>query len=291
MGTFDCAIALTPPFIAKAARQQGVGAASARRFHGGIRRIRVASRRSSCVRRTRISRRRCGTASRWMGGRSCSLRKQGYGDMIQFIRYAPLVAAAGGKVIVACVPELANCSLRRPASFCASPPQDSPRIDVQCPILSLPHRFATSLQNIPADVPYLVANPGRIEKWKSLLPRGATFHVGLAWASHPTGDAYSINPARLKLFSPLAELQKHRVLQPSTRSAPRLSRHDRSDQTRTRFRRHGRADSSPRPGDHHRHRRLPPRRCWARKRGRCCRTVPICAGCSIAAITRGIRTM
>ncbi len=125
------------------------------------------------------------TPPRWNGepviGRTILLTsEQGYGDLIQFIRYAPLVAGARGRVVVACVPELRELFATVPGVALAPAPQDSPPVDVQCPILSLPHLFPADLDSIPAMVPYLFAR-----RWARELQPDSRPRIGLAWASRP----------------------------------------------------------------------------------------------------------
>jgi Flp pilus assembly protein TadD len=110
--------------------------------------------------------------------------EQGLGDILQFIRYAPWIAERVGRVIAMCPPELASLvqtvagidSVQRPDS-------PLPRFDLHAPLLSLPRIFKTTLQTVPANVPYL-AVPRRFA-----LPQPASAgrqpKVGLAWAGNP----------------------------------------------------------------------------------------------------------
>jgi hypothetical protein len=56
--------------------------------------------------------------------------------------------------------------------------------DFQTPLLSLPHAFGTTLQTVPAAVPYLCADPERVEKWRALLGPREGLRVGLAWSGN-----------------------------------------------------------------------------------------------------------
>ncbi len=58
-----------------------------------------------------------------------------------------------------------------------------PPFDLQCPLLSLPHVFATELATIPRRTPYIVAPADRIEAWAPRLPADG-LRVGLAWSGH-----------------------------------------------------------------------------------------------------------
>ncbi|MBO1348069.1 MAG: tetratricopeptide repeat protein [Hormoscilla sp. GUM202] len=98
------------------------------------------------------------------GGTILIYAEQGLGDNIQFIRYAPLVKERVGQVIVEC-PE---CLVRLFANVPGidrvvtqgTVPEKSPlpEFDVQVPLLSLPRILGTTLENIPASIPYL-SNP------------------------------------------------------------------------------------------------------------------------------------
>jgi Tfp pilus assembly protein PilF len=113
--------------------------------------------------------------------------EQGLGDAIQFIRYVPMIAERGGRVIVACPPTLRQI-------FEPSYPQATfldfsaqfPPIDIQCSLVSLPLAFATELDSIPANVPYLKTERALVEKWSLRLgPHDGRKRVGIAWAGNP----------------------------------------------------------------------------------------------------------
>ena len=97
--------------------------------------------------------------------------EQGHGDAIQFVRYAPLLAGLGAKVLV---------GVHRPlAALIASVPVISqvigdgeaiPDFDLYCPLLSLPLAFETELATIPSSVPYIQADQARVAKWQGRVP-------------------------------------------------------------------------------------------------------------------------
>ena len=112
--------------------------------------------------------------------------EQGMGDSIQFARYAPLVAAKGGRVILECQAPLValfeNLEGIERIVACDDP---LPAFDVQAPLLSLPRIFATELATIPASDCYLAADPARAEKFTGLLD-AKRLNVGIAWAGKPS---------------------------------------------------------------------------------------------------------
>jgi len=62
--------------------------------------------------------------------------------------------------------------------------QPLPTFDLHCPLMSLPLALRTSLETIPAAVPYLAASPERQRIWRDRLPRGG-LRVGLVWSGSP----------------------------------------------------------------------------------------------------------
>jgi hypothetical protein len=64
-----------------------------------------------------------------------------------------------------------------------------------CPLLSLPLAFGTDLASIPANIPYLQADPAAAQSWSQQLPREGP-RVGLVWAGSPTILATSNDRSR-----------------------------------------------------------------------------------------------
>jgi tetratricopeptide (TPR) repeat protein len=127
----------------------------------------------------------------WLGqepleGRTILLHyEQGFGDTLQFIRYAPLVAARGAKVVLRVPQPL--CRLLRSAggvAAVASEAEPIPEHDFHCPMMSLPLAFGTTLDTIPTGVPYLQADRDQAAVWDTRLsPRTpGRRRIGIAWA-------------------------------------------------------------------------------------------------------------
>jgi tetratricopeptide (TPR) repeat protein len=129
------------------------------------------------------------TQPRWDGrplqGKTILLHaEQGFGDTIQFVRYLPMVARLGGRIVLDCPKELVRLLRQVPSvqSIIATgdPP---PRFDCHCPLLSLPLAFSTNQYSIPAEIPYLTPDPAAVARWKPRIESPATtFKVGLVWA-------------------------------------------------------------------------------------------------------------
>ncbi len=150
---------------------------------------------------------------RWDGsdlaGRAILLyAEQGLGDTLQFIRYAPLVRERGGKVIVECQPQLAEL-LRGAAGVDQVIAQGSalPAFAVQVPLLSLPAIFHTTLQNIPAAVPYLRLDAELVQRWGRELPRRGGLQIGIAWQGNPRHLLDQRRSIALSQFAPLAKVE------------------------------------------------------------------------------------
>ena len=133
--------------------------------------------------------------------------EQGFGDAIQFVRYAPLVAERGGEVIVRCVPGLAALVGSMPGVSAVFSAGEPPAFDVCCPLMSLPRIFGTTLDTVPAQVPYFQPEAKRALHWKARLDAaGPTFKVGLYWATDTKNRISPLRSLTLDSFAPLASL-------------------------------------------------------------------------------------
>jgi tetratricopeptide (TPR) repeat protein len=125
--------------------------------------------------------------------------EQGFGDTLQFVRYVPLLAAAGARVVLRVQDALLPLLSGMPgAAVVVGESEAVPGWDLHCPLLSLPLAFGTRAATIPTTAPYLRADAGKIARWHSLLdglsgPGRA--RVGLVWsgrATHPNDRNRSI---------------------------------------------------------------------------------------------------
>lgn len=126
----------------------------------------------------------------WAGGNICGKTillhpEQGYGDAIQFARYAKQVAARGARVVMEMhAPLLPMMQGLEGVHQWVRKGDALPPFDVHCPFMSLPLALDTRLDTIPAQVPYLRADPARVQRWRARLgaPRG--LRLGLAWSGN-----------------------------------------------------------------------------------------------------------
>ncbi|MEB3213698.1 MAG: tetratricopeptide repeat protein, partial [Leptolyngbyaceae bacterium] len=111
--------------------------------------------------------------------------EQGFGDGIQFIRFVPLVAERGGRIVLECRQPLARLFSGVPGiEAIALRDSDSPvpDFDVHAPLMSLPHLLGTTLDTLPAHIPYLTPPSDATD----LIPPTTATKIGIAWAGSPT---------------------------------------------------------------------------------------------------------
>jgi tetratricopeptide (TPR) repeat protein len=112
--------------------------------------------------------------------------EQGQGDAIQFIRYAPLVKARGGMVIVECPAAL--CRLFASAAGIdrlIAAGEALPPVDCHAPLLSLPALLGATPQTIPAEIPYVEAELDKVQVWRERLAGLERPKIGLVWRGNP----------------------------------------------------------------------------------------------------------
>jgi tetratricopeptide (TPR) repeat protein len=129
----------------------------------------------------------------------------GLGDTLQFIRYVPLVRQRGGDAWLMVQPALVPLLRQSGFQQLISTDMVPPPCEVQVPILSLPGLFGTTLDAIPAPIPYLSAKRELIESWRDQLDSYPGFKIGIHWH----GSQASILDARsipLVEFEPLARV-------------------------------------------------------------------------------------
>ncbi|HEY5314225.1 MAG TPA: tetratricopeptide repeat-containing glycosyltransferase family protein [Pirellulales bacterium] len=131
--------------------------------------------------------------------------EQGLGDMIQFVRYAPALKAQGARVVVECPPHVVPLFRSAPGIDQIVTEGDRiPAYDVHCPLLSLPGQLRTTIETVPADIPYLRAPSEHIERWRHALGEDSRFRVGVAWRGSPSHAHDHWRSVSLESFAPLA---------------------------------------------------------------------------------------
>jgi tetratricopeptide (TPR) repeat protein len=112
--------------------------------------------------------------------------EQGFGDTLQFCRYAPLAAARGLRVILEAPRPLLRLlrSLPGVAGLVAAG-DPLPAFDLHCPMMSLPFALGTTLATVPAAPAYLQPDPAQAARWAVRLGARTALRVGLVWAGNP----------------------------------------------------------------------------------------------------------
>jgi len=135
--------------------------------------------------------------------------EQGLGDTIQFSRYACLVAARGGfpllEVQPAVEPLLRSLAVVR-AGLAQVRSLASPwsGYDLECPLMSLPAAFATTVETVPWPGAYLGAEADEIRVRRAQFENTHTRpRIGIAWAGNPLYRADAQRSMQLRTLLPL----------------------------------------------------------------------------------------
>ena len=136
--------------------------------------------------------------------------EQGLGDVLQFCRYVPLLAARASVVLEVPRPLVRLMSGLKGDVRIIAAGDTLPRFDAWIPMMSLPLAFHTTVATIPAEVPYLYSDPERSAIWRQRVAGLPGRKIGLVWAgsprieqprAHAMDGRRSITPEH---FSPLA---------------------------------------------------------------------------------------
>jgi len=111
--------------------------------------------------------------------------EQGAGDIIQFSRYLALLRDKGANIILAVSGKLTRLLKSLPVEI-VSANGPGPDFDYHVSLMSLPFLFRTTLDNIPAGIPYLAAEPELVGKWRDRIG-DAGFKIGIVWQSSASG--------------------------------------------------------------------------------------------------------
>jgi tetratricopeptide (TPR) repeat protein len=175
----------------------------------------------------------CWDGTSFVGRRLLVVDEQGIGDTLQFIRYLPMVKELGGTVIFETIGSL----MRLLENFQginelwdrSSVERSDLAFDLYIPLMSLPGIFKTTLETIPAKVPYIFPDTTKVQYWRQRVNKGGIKvgivwagkttteyrqtlmsgleHVHLGWAGQPASKFASKRLARLENFVPLTEIE------------------------------------------------------------------------------------
>jgi tetratricopeptide (TPR) repeat protein len=145
------------------------------------------------------------------GRRLLVYSEQGIGDVIQFARYLPLLAARRCRLTFLTYPLLVR--LFQPLTHgieVVTALDDQHMFDAQCSLMSLPCRFATDLTSIP-DVSYLRAEAPLAARWGERIGHNG-FKVGIVWQGNPRQKRDRVRSIPLRAFCDLATLPGVRLI-------------------------------------------------------------------------------
>jgi tetratricopeptide (TPR) repeat protein len=137
--------------------------------------------------------------------------EQGLGDTLQFIRYLSFAKERAGKVVlqvqdvlIPLLKQTATDPIFRDTLYGYDDPL--PPFDYQIPTMSLPGVAGTTMENIPAPIPYLSIGEEAIENWRQRLSDLGGFRVGIVWKGSSTHTSDQARSIPLAEFAPLARL-------------------------------------------------------------------------------------
>jgi tetratricopeptide (TPR) repeat protein len=152
--------------------------------------------------------------SPFVGQRLLVHYEQGLGDTFQFVRYLPRVKQQGGTVLFETPQPLHGLLKGFPGidELILSHPEARPDVpfDLHVSLLDLPGIFGTTLETIPAQVPYLYADPDKAKVWKERL-KGPDLKVGLVWAGSPRHTGDRLRSCPLACLEPLSRIHGVRL--------------------------------------------------------------------------------
>ena len=140
------------------------------------------------------------------GKRVLLYAEQGLGDTIQFARFARSVAGRGASVILEVQARLGALMQRLDCGAIIVPlGEQPPNFDLHLPLMSVPFVLGWAPEQGAGEIPYLSADPTRVDRWSSRLP-ARTFRVGIAWQGKPDAPIDKGRSIPLKAFAPLGRI-------------------------------------------------------------------------------------
>lgn len=148
------------------------------------------------------------------GKRLLVIAEQGFGDAIQFVRYAVVLRELGAEAVyVGCRAPIAQLlSGARGVTRVFAEGERLPEFDAWAPLMSLPYLLGTTLDTVPAPVPYLSAEPERVLAWSQRLSDAPGLRVGLVWQGNPDQRVDRGRSIALSELAPLAAVPGLRLI-------------------------------------------------------------------------------
>lgn len=144
-----------------------------------------------------------------LGDRILIHAEQGLGDTLQFLRYIPLVAERGAKVVLLVQQELESIlgNVSGANEICG-PTKSFDPVSWHCPLLSLPLAFGTQLATIPPVLSYLSRSDAVLQRWKNETKQFSGLRIGVSWTGNPKHrmDRFRSIPQQI-LLPPLLQVE------------------------------------------------------------------------------------
>jgi tetratricopeptide (TPR) repeat protein len=130
--------------------------------------------------------------------------EQGLGDTLQFLRYVRLLERQGTQVVTEVQPQLLPLLEKSGFASLVAQGEPVPAVDVQVALLSLPGLLGTTLDNLPAEVPYLSADAARVARWQTRLAALPKPLIAIHWQGNPRSPLEPLRSPPLAAFEPVA---------------------------------------------------------------------------------------
>jgi hypothetical protein len=133
--------------------------------------------------------------------------EQGFGDALQFTRFAQVLQSRGARVVVECHAALARLLATCPGvDAIVTLGSDRPDFDLHVWRQSLPGLLGVTNESIPARVSYLSVDQESLARWRPRFAETASFRIGIAWQGDPGHANDRKRSFSLLQFAPLARL-------------------------------------------------------------------------------------
>lgn len=133
--------------------------------------------------------------------------EQGYGDLLQFARYLPLLAETGLRIIISTPPAMLRLIAKLCGVFQAILHGELlPDADYQLPLLSVPERLSLLVQNIPVPGAYLAPDSDLTMAWQQRLSPDNRLKVGVVWRGNNLGKSGYQRALSAELLAPLSHI-------------------------------------------------------------------------------------
>lgn len=136
--------------------------------------------------------------------------EQGLGDTIQFSRYGKLLRERGAKVVMSVQEPLYPLLKQMSPDIQVIKGSEVPnQFDYHCPLMSLPLAFGTTLQTIPCERRYIVADDALHKAWDGRLPPPSKKRIGFVWRGNPIHRNDYNRSIALSSLAPLFGIDAH----------------------------------------------------------------------------------